>query len=170
MTPRKRRPPVLIPEGTLAAHERAFPGALEPVATQIIFALRVVGQRVTERANEWLAPFGLTGPKFSYLAALYAHGDAGMALGDIATQLHTSNATVTSMLDALERDGLATRVPHPTDRRSLVARLTAKGRSIFADAFAVHHRELDALLDGFSAEERAQFRDFLVRLGETAGA
>lgn len=166
---RKRRPSVLIPESYLASHGRDFPGALEPVATQVMFALRAVAQRVTERANAWLAPFGLTGPKFSYLAVLYATRRTGIALKEIGVQLHTSNATVTSMVDALEREGLAARSPHPHDRRSTVATPTAKGCAVFEAAFVVHHREIDALMAGFSADERATLLDLLVRLGDALG-
>lgn len=166
---RKRRPPVLIPEAYLDSHQRDFPGALEPVATQVMFALRAVAQRVTERANAWLAPFGLTGPKFSYLAVLYATRRTGIALNEIGAQLHTSNATVTSMIDALERDGLAGRSPHPRDRRSTVVTPTEKGCAVFEEAFVVHHREIDALMAGFSPEERSRLLDLLVRLGDALG-
>lgn len=45
----------------------------------------------------------------------------------LADRLQCDASTATSMIDRLEKRGLVRRVPHPTDRRVKVIRLTAEG-------------------------------------------
>jgi DNA-binding MarR family transcriptional regulator len=163
--PRKRPAAILIPEDHIALFQREFPDVFDPSSTQVVFAIRALAQRIIDRAAEWLAPYGLTATKFTYLAVLYARRESGITLNELSTLVHTSNATVTSMIDSLEREGLVERTPHPTDRRSVVVIPTAKGKALVADAFAVHHRSIDRAMATFDAGERAQLLDLLVRLG-----
>jgi DNA-binding MarR family transcriptional regulator len=132
---------------------------------QLMFAVRALAQRINERANAWLAPFGLTATKFNYLAALYANRDAGLTLNEVSRFVHTSNASVTSMIDSLEREALVKRSGNPVDRRSTVVKLTPKGRALVKKAFIEHHGSIDAALKPLSAAERRVFLDLLIRVG-----
>ena len=49
---------------------------------------------------------------------------------DFAEALLCSRATITGIIDTLERKGLVARVPNPTDRRSFLAALTDTGRDL----------------------------------------
>jgi DNA-binding MarR family transcriptional regulator len=53
---------------------------------------------------------------------------------DIATALGYSPRTITEALDALERDGLITRMPDPADRRAKILTITKKGARDLAAA------------------------------------
>jgi DNA-binding MarR family transcriptional regulator len=55
--------------------------------------------------------------------------DAATA-GEIAEAARLSPASVTGMLDELERDGIVTRVRSDTDRRRVVVTLTDEGRKV----------------------------------------
>jgi DNA-binding MarR family transcriptional regulator len=50
--------------------------------------------------------------------------------GEIAEAARLSPASVTGMLDELERDGVVTRVRSDTDRRRVLVTLTEEGRSL----------------------------------------
>jgi MarR family transcriptional regulator, 2-MHQ and catechol-resistance regulon repressor len=62
----------------------------------------------------------------------------------IAERLLVTTASVTSLLDNLERRGLIRRLPHPEDRRKLLIEITSAARDI-----------VDHLLPAFHARERA---------------
>jgi len=49
-------------------------------------------------------------------------------------QLHPTS--ITNIVDRLESDGLARRLPHPTDRRTTLVELTEAGRARVLDATA----------------------------------
>jgi DNA-binding MarR family transcriptional regulator len=72
--------------------------------------------------------------------------------------------TVTDVIDVLERDGLVTRVPDPTDRRSIHAQLTEGGlerlEAIKRDAVA----QQTALFAGFTRDEIARLRHLCLLL------
>ena len=49
---------------------------------------------------------------------------------DFADALLCTRATITGIIDTLERKGLVMRKPNPADRRSLLATLTEEGREL----------------------------------------
>ena len=52
---------------------------------------------------------------------------------DLAEHLGVAQSSVTTVIDRLERAGLAQRHAHPTDRRALIVGLTDAGRAAVAD-------------------------------------
>lgn len=58
--------------------------------------------------------------------------DAGVPMGAVADGLLNRASDTTRLVDRLERAGLAERLPHPVDRRSVLVRATAEGRRVFA--------------------------------------
>jgi len=63
----------------------------------------------------------------------------------IADRLLITSGTMTSLLDTLQRRGLITRVPHPSDRRKLLIDITDEARSILDRMLPrIHGVERDA--------------------------
>lgn len=73
---------------------------------------------------------GLTIAQVRALFAL-GKGEAATA-GEIAEAARLSPASVTAMLDDLERDGIVTRVRSDADRRRVLVALTDEGRRVLA--------------------------------------
>ena len=76
----------------------------------------------------------------------------------------TEKSSLVLFLDALEKDGWVERRPHPTDRRAHQVHLTDDGRARFAVIGARLYALQERNLEVFSAEERAQFTQMLLRL------
>lgn len=57
--------------------------------------------------------------------------DAGMPVGAVADGSLKRASDVTRLVDRLVRAGLAERIPNPDDRRSVLVRATAAGRTVF---------------------------------------
>jgi len=72
----------------------------------------------------------LTVAQVRALFALDQHD--GATAGEIAEAARLSPASVTGMLDDLERDGIVTRARSDTDRRRVVVTLTDEGRTVLA--------------------------------------
>jgi DNA-binding MarR family transcriptional regulator len=149
----------------LAKQAAAFPESFERHSVVALFALRTLAQRITDYTNEALAPFGLNAAKFNYLMVLYVSPNDEMTLSELSRFIHTSNATVTSMVAALERDGLVARRAHEVDGRSTVVNLTPKGKALMDDAIPVHHGNWVAALADLSTAEREQLADLIIRAG-----
>ena len=84
----------------------------------------------------------------------------------LASYFEIDPAAVCRMLDSLEKGGFVLRRAGPNDRRTGSVELTDKGRSA-SQAWQSACREMERqMLRGFSAQEAAQFADYLRRARE----
>jgi DNA-binding MarR family transcriptional regulator len=82
----------------------------------------------------------------------------------IAERLIISRASVTSLLDSLERRGYVRRVPHSTDRRMLLIELTEAGRQVAHDFRLLVHQHQKAWMAVLTEQEQTQLIDTLHRI------
>jgi DNA-binding MarR family transcriptional regulator len=76
-------------------------------------------------------------------------------MGPVATLLAMDRTTLTAALKPLERRGLVKVSPDPSDRRSRILILTAKGKSLLARALPVWqqtHNEVEQIIPGGNPE------------------
>jgi DNA-binding MarR family transcriptional regulator len=90
---------------------------------------------LARRFDEALRPFDLTNGQFSLLMSLNRPEPPPM--GPVASLLAMDRTTLTAALKPLERRGLVKVSPDPSDRRSRILILTAKGKSLLAHAVPV---------------------------------
>lgn len=110
-----------------------------------------VRQVLAKRADQILAPVQLSFPRYEVLVRLY-FGNGELPLSHLGKQLELHQTSVTSLIDKLEAQGLAERSPHPTDRRSTIARITPTGRALLRKAIELLNSELFRDL-GLTSEE-----------------
>ena len=78
--------------------------------------------------DDALRPLKLTHVRHEALAVLFFSQAGEMPMGRLSERLLVHPTSVTSTVDTLQRLGYVRRVPHPTDRRTTLARITPKGR------------------------------------------
>ena len=93
---------------------------------------------------------GLTAARLSALSVLVFGG--GTTLGHLARAEQVSAPTMSRLVGALEREGLATREPHTEDGRAVIVRATEEGRARLLRGRERRVAELVELLDGASPE------------------
>ena len=113
-------------------------------------------------ANQ-LAVHGLSEGRFILLFLLEAAG-GGIAPKTLAEQAGITRATVTGLLDGLEREGLIERQADTEDRRALKIQLTSKGKLIAKEVFDQHSRWISGLFGNLSFEERDQLTQLLEKV------
>jgi DNA-binding MarR family transcriptional regulator len=111
-----------------------------------------VSRMVETELRERLRALDTTLPRFDVMAALSRAPD-GLKMSALSGVLRVSNGNVTGIVDRLEADGLAVRVPVEGDRRALLVRLTPQGEADFARLAARHEAWVDELLDVVSVAE-----------------
>jgi DNA-binding MarR family transcriptional regulator len=87
-------------------------------------------QILVGRLNEALAPFELSFARYEALMLLFLSRRGSLPLGKMGVRLQVHPASVTNLIDGLEKLGYATRAPHPSDRRTTLATITADGREV----------------------------------------
>ncbi len=85
----------------------------------------------------------------------HLHASDELTPGELGDRLALTSGAVTALIDRLERHGWVERVPHATDRRSVVVRRARKsseaprlyeayGKRLFEAAAVLSEREIDA--------------------------
>lgn len=77
---------------------------------------------------------GLTPPQYFLLNLIWE--EDGRKLKELAEISCCSAATITGVVDSLEKNGMVIREPNPEDRRSLLVKLTDQGRALKDSEFA----------------------------------
>lgn len=99
---------------------------------QVLTSLRRV-IRATDLHSKHLAKIsGLTAPQILLLQAIRKF--EGAAIGQLANEVSLSQATVTSILDRLEKKGYLERERSTVDKRKVHVQLTKRGFEILRDA------------------------------------
>jgi DNA-binding MarR family transcriptional regulator len=121
------------------------------------------------RANEALRPFDLTFPRYEILAWLVWQSDDGsLSLKELSELSQVTPATITKAVDRLERAGLIDRVPHPSDARATLARITRRGRRVVAQSTEALNTQVFEAVD-LSRDELDQLFRLLLRARIGAG-
>ena len=102
-----------------------------------------------------LAPYALSEGRFILLFLLNAASD-GLAPNELAERAGVSRATVTGLLDGLEREAMIERHINEDDRRALCIRLTRKGKEVAKDFFKHLSSWIAVLFANLSLAERHQ--------------
>jgi DNA-binding MarR family transcriptional regulator len=139
-------------------------GKADVAPLEALAALRLAAKQAHTAMERWTDSHGLSESRLRVLMALHHTPGHSRPLGELAEILNVVPRTVTDVIDVLERDGLVTRVPDPTDRRSIHARLTEGGlerlEAIKRDAVA----QQTALFAGFTRDEIARLRHLCLLL------
>lgn len=115
--------------GHPAEEERA---ELDRIAEVLIALRRVI--RATDLHSKHLSKTsGLTAPQILLLQAI-RNGESGTTIGDLASEVSLSQATVTNILDRMERRGYVYRERSRKDRRKVHACLTDEGMQVLQEA------------------------------------
>lgn len=96
-------------------------------------------------------------PQLTVLGHLQRSGT--MSMTDLATAERVRPQSMSTTLQALEKEGLIVRRPHPTDGRATVLELTGKGRDTLDEVFAVREDWLNTvILESLSEAERDELK------------
>jgi MarR family 2-MHQ and catechol resistance regulon transcriptional repressor len=123
--------------------------AASATATECAMNLVFTADLLQKRIATLLQPLHLT-PTSGLVLSILANAESPLPPNEIADRLIISRATVTGLLDSLERRAYIRRRPHPSDRRMILAEITETGRqaaSTFRPIVHQHEKEWFRVLD-----------------------
>jgi DNA-binding MarR family transcriptional regulator len=151
-----------------ADFEGEFPGASRSAAEVAANLVRTATAFVSAIERWPRQAANLSASAFQTLAILEG-ADEPLAAHVIGERLLVRSASMTSLLDTLERRRLVERHPHPTDRRKILIFLTEEGRRIVNATLPVQHAVITAAVGDVSEADREQLltvlATILTRLG-----
>lgn len=114
-------------------------GASPVPAMSAVTSVMRAHQILIARLNEALAPFELSFARYEALMLLFFSRRGSLPLGKMGARLQVHPASVTNLIDGLEKLGYASREPHPSDRRTTLATITPRGRQVAEQATQAMH-------------------------------
>ena len=133
-------------------------------AAEALRAVVMAGKVVTHRFEENLAAVDITHPQFRTLMAIRYGPKSGLQMHRIAVWLGVTPRNVTAIVDALEAQGLVTRVPDPADRRAFMVRMTPAGEAKADASVKVNKGDQRQVLGALTEEETKQLRHLCMKL------
>jgi DNA-binding MarR family transcriptional regulator len=127
----------------------------------------MVFHRMRRALDEGMSGCGLSLSRTKILAQLQRRGATRPSV--LAADFGVAPRTITDIVDALERSGLAGRQPDPTDRRATLVTMTSAGEAALARASATRARLLNQVFGVLSAADQATMLRLLETL-DTAAA
>jgi DNA-binding MarR family transcriptional regulator len=119
--------------------------------TEVADRLHSAAIHLLRRAAEEDRAAGLSRARLSALSVVVFRGP--LTLGDLATAEGVRSATMTGIVNGLERDGLVRRRPHRRDKRSVNIEATAAGRRLLDRARARRIDHVVSRLDDLADDE-----------------
>jgi MarR family 2-MHQ and catechol resistance regulon transcriptional repressor len=138
----------------------------ETRALNAFITLLRAADAVIDSTHRDLGAHALTISQFAALEALYHCGD--LCQGDLAVKLMRTVGSVTSLLDGLEKRGMAARRRAGDDKRFVRAALTPAGRRLIARIMPGHVRRITKRFSAITSDEQDRLRDICRRLGKSS--
>ena len=135
--------------------QQAQPESIDYLLAQICRLHRI-------RAHALLEDLGLYRGQPPVLRALWER--EGLTHSELAARLHVQPATITKMIQRMERTGFVERRPDPKDQRLSRVYLTEAGRLIRDDVQQVWSTLEEETFEGFGPEEDVLIRQFFLRI------
>jgi DNA-binding MarR family transcriptional regulator len=142
--------------------EKLYPDA-SATATECAMNLVLTAELLEKRIASLIAPLGLS-PATGLVLGILADSQTPVSPNHIAERLIISRASVTSLLDSLEKRGFVKRQPHLSDRRMLSVELTEAGRQVASQFRPLVHRHQKIWLSALDQAAQAQLIQTLHRL------
>ena len=144
--------------------ERIGPNGPMAAVTNIMRVQQILQAAV----DDSLKPHGLTFARYEALVLLSFSKRGSLPMRMMGERLQLHPTSITNIVDRLEADGLARRLPHPSDRRTTLVELTDAGRARLTDATtAVTTAEFG--LRGLDDGEITQLSALLTKVRRAAG-
>ncbi len=134
------------------------------IEDEIVAALRRIIRAVDLHSRRLVHEVGLTWPQLATLRAANRLGTC--SISSLARSVHLGQATLTGIVQRLERAGYVERSEHETDRRSVNVAVTPAGRELLKDAPSLLQDRFHAELAKLKQWERFQTLASLQRIAE----
>ncbi len=149
----------------LQEFSRRFPN-MNPSALKICAELMRTGSDLLAAFETVLGKYGLSQGRFLVLIVMNRTPDKEINPSSLAERLGVKKATMTGLLDGLEKDNLIERLPDPRDRRKIGIRLTANGRQLLDEMLPDYYRHMAKLTATLSENERQTMISLLAKVNQ----
>jgi DNA-binding MarR family transcriptional regulator len=144
---------------------------LDPSACEAYLHLLRAGDDCFHVTEANLLSHGLSPGRFTVLMLLLdktTNQPVSHTPAELAERAGVARATMTGLIDTLERDGLVRRAADTVDRRVMFVNLTARGQEVLQEVLPGHFQRMAALLSPLPESERKTLVRLLYKVVQQA--
>lgn len=138
---------------------------MDVTAVQTFLGLLRVASDVIENLDACLARHDLLQGRWWVLILLMREQNLTASPSVLAEKAGVTRATMTGLLDSLERTGLIERIPHDEDRRMINVRLTEKGQQRLDEVMPDYYSRVALVMKELSEKDRNLLMEMLQKVG-----
>jgi DNA-binding MarR family transcriptional regulator len=157
---------------------KEFPD-LDPSAAEAFLHLLRTGDEVFRLTDKNLSDHNISHGRFGVMMLLWHGGEASRnddlaarcqggprTPAELAEAAGVTRATMTGLIDTLERDGFVKREPDPNDRRMMSVLLTPKGENFLNNLLPAHFKVIADIMAPLTEPERKTLVRLLSKIQE----
>jgi DNA-binding MarR family transcriptional regulator len=137
------------------------------LATEAVMNTMRTADMLFDQIGRLLRPLHVSAAGGLVLGLLRDHGS--MTPSELGERLIVTRATVTGLVDSLERQGFVRRSANPADRRSLVVEMTPAGLIVVQELRTIVHRHEKAWMGVLTDPELRSYIEQLHRIQDSVG-
>jgi DNA-binding MarR family transcriptional regulator len=141
---------------------------MKNIEERVLVSLRRIIRAVDMHSRKLIKEHDITSPQLILLG--YINDNSEVTLGELAKFACLSNATVTGIVDRLEKRELVERTRRNDDRRKIFVILTPSGRVVLKKAPSPLQDQFLDEFSGLSDESKSEILDMLEKIGSMMGA
>jgi len=138
------------------------------LATEAVMNTIRTADLLFDTIGRLLRPLGVSAAGGLVLGQLRDHG--AMSPSELGERLIVTRATVTGLVDSLERRGYATRTANPADRRSVIVAITPAGLATAQAVRELIHANEKGWMSVLTEDELATYIGLMHRIQESVEA
>ena len=147
----------------LEKHAQAVP-EIDPAAVIAMLEIRQAAEKIQETIlNVLKNEHHLSEGKFCVLIVMHQHPE-GIAPSFLAEKVGVTRATISAMLQRMERDGMVHITSDVTDGRGNQVSLTAKGQEFMGEILPQHYHRISKLMGKLTEEEHKELIHLIKKL------
>ena len=148
----------------LERHKEIVP-EINPAAVIAMLRIKTVSEEIQDSILDVLQQtYHLSEGKFCALIVLHQRGGDGMAPSELAEKVGVTRATISNMLQRMERDGLVDIRPAEQDGRGKIVKLTQTGCDFMEEILPPHYLRVSKLMEKLTEDEQKKLIMLLEKL------
>jgi len=138
---------------------------INPAAVIAMLRIKTVSEEIQDSILDVLQQtYHLSEGKFCALIVLHQRGGNGMAPSELAEKVGVTRATISNMLQRMERDGLVDIRPAEQDGRGKIVKLTQAGCDFMEEILPPHYLRVSKLMEKLTEDEQKKLIMLLEKL------
>lgn len=150
-------------EAQLEENWAQFNPEIDTISMRSHLLLRKLSTDLETNLDAFLSRYNLSPGRFTLLVILRGH-ENGLMPSELAQFVGVTQATISGLINSLEKAGLVERKSHAKDGRAFVIHITPKGLDLTKEIAPLYYTRLQTFWAQFSHDEKTQLNAMMEKM------